>query len=81
MRLITIEEQICPICLDVLNPLTQKIELKCTHVYHKKCIDKWLHKHYTCPLCRERTRVVPSYSIDYKVVLVVLFFLYIKNII
>ena len=38
MRLITIEEQICPICLDVLNPLTQKIELKCTHVYHKNVL-------------------------------------------
>lgn len=25
----------------------------CKHVFHKKCIDKWLKKNSTCPMCRD----------------------------
>ncbi len=42
----------CTICLEgfVENELLYK--LKCHHYYHKNCIDDWLSKKNTCPLCR-----------------------------
>lgn len=27
-------------------------KLKCNHIFHKKCIDKWFKKHKKCPICR-----------------------------
>merc|ERR1712045_219057 len=27
-------------------------ENPCNHVYHTKCIEKWLTKHSDCPICR-----------------------------
>jgi hypothetical protein len=41
-------EEECSICYDD-NPT---VILKCKHVYHKECIDKWLQEHSTCPQCR-----------------------------
>ncbi|KAL8037633.1 hypothetical protein ABFX02_11G051300 [Erythranthe guttata] len=45
----------CAVCLaqfdgtDVLRMLP-----KCTHAFHIDCIDRWLEKRDTCPLCRRR---------------------------
>jgi len=43
----------CSICMD---PFCEK-EFKrvlppCGHLFHKKCIDKWLKKNPSCPICR-----------------------------
>ena len=27
--------------------------LKCRHIYHKRCLDKWLNFQYSCPQCNE----------------------------
>ena len=27
--------------------------IKCSHVYHEKCIDKWFERAHQCPLCRD----------------------------
>lgn len=40
----------CTICLEHVN----NIPLVCGHVFHNKCITKWLDKHKTCPNCREK---------------------------
>eukprot|EP00941_MAST-03F_sp_MAST-3F-sp1_P003852 g3852.t1 len=41
----------CPICCELLD--TSIASLRCGHVYHKLCIEKWLKgKNGSCPTCR-----------------------------
>ncbi len=43
----------CPICLDKLESNEYYRKLPCSHLYHKKCIDKWFKENNTtCPVCR-----------------------------
>jgi hypothetical protein len=42
----------CTICLMELSEGTDVILLPCEHIFHEKCIIKWLKVHNTCPLCR-----------------------------
>ena len=43
-------EEDCSICYeDIIN---DAVILKCSHIYHKECIDKWLIDNTTCPYCR-----------------------------
>mgnify|MGYP003348635631 CR=1 FL=1 len=46
------EHKECPICYEEMNEETIKT-LPCDHEFHTECINKWLHNHATCPLCRE----------------------------
>jgi hypothetical protein len=46
-------EQTCSICYDNYNLNEYKRELFCQHVFHKKCIDKWLKNNLSCPMCRQ----------------------------
>ena len=44
----------CVICLDKFKENGFKRDLKCGHIFHKKCIDKWLKNHSgNCPICRK----------------------------
>lgn len=47
-------QQQCAICLSEFASGQEVRELPyCCHVFHKDCIDGWLHhNHKTCPLCR-----------------------------
>jgi len=61
----------CMICMDKYKAREYKrIIPKCNHFFHKKCIDKWLKKKATCPVCRcdlletNGTILDSSYSID-----------------
>ena len=42
----------CTICLMEISEGTEAILLPCEHIFHEKCITKWLKIHSTCPLCR-----------------------------
>lgn len=42
----------CSICCDNYKCGEYKRELPCSHVFHKKCIDKWLCGNDHCPICR-----------------------------
>jgi|LauGreDrversion4_2_1035121.scaffolds.fasta_scaffold1015157_1 hypothetical protein len=50
----------CVICLDKYEYGTYKRVLKCGHVFHKKCVDRWFcklteyDKDLTCPICRKK---------------------------
>ena len=45
------ENPMCSICLTDIT--LNKKELSCKHKYHKICIDKWLERKTTCPVCRK----------------------------
>jgi hypothetical protein len=47
-----IQEGPCSICLEKFEVGCFKRTLKCNHTFHKKCVDKWIHKEKTCPICR-----------------------------
>ncbi|CAM8929457.1 unnamed protein product [Rhodiola kirilowii] len=43
----------CSICLgDYQEKEVLRTMPKCGHDFHRSCIDKWLRKHPTCPICR-----------------------------
>lgn len=47
-------EENCLICIDKFKINEYKRSLpKCNHYFHKKCIDKWLKKCASCPVCRD----------------------------
>lgn len=47
------EKDECIICFDELID-TEIKKLKCNHIYHNKCINDWLNKKNTCPICMEK---------------------------
>ena len=43
----------CPICLMDVEKDNEYYEIKCNHIFHKECLEKWLEKYnYICPVCR-----------------------------
>lgn len=45
-------EDDCSICLSTMQE-NQLIRMReCLHVFHKECVDIWLRRKQTCPLCR-----------------------------
>ena len=42
----------CAICFEALS--NDDYVLKCKHRFHKRCLNKWLLRQTTCPMCRER---------------------------
>jgi hypothetical protein len=41
----------CSICFEEIKENEKKI-IKCNHIFHKECIDKWFKRSHQCPLCR-----------------------------
>ena len=46
----------CCICLDNFNNVKCIKTLQCDHVFHKYCIDKWIDKKNSCPICRSNIK-------------------------
>ncbi|CAH8382373.1 unnamed protein product [Eruca vesicaria subsp. sativa] len=43
----------CVVCLSKLQEGEEVRKLECRHVFHKRCLEGWLHcLNFTCPLCR-----------------------------
>ncbi|KAL8533465.1 hypothetical protein ACS0TY_009743 [Phlomoides rotata] len=47
------ESEECAVCLCRIDEGDEMRELRCHHLFHKVCLDRWLgYGHGTCPLCR-----------------------------
>ncbi|XP_073152154.1 E3 ubiquitin-protein ligase ATL42-like [Henckelia pumila] len=45
----------CAVCLSKFEDVeVLRLLPKCQHVFHIGCIDQWLERHSTCPLCRRK---------------------------
>ncbi|XP_021807234.1 E3 ubiquitin-protein ligase ATL42-like [Prunus avium] len=45
----------CAVCLSKFEDIeVLRLLPKCKHAFHISCIDHWLEKHSSCPLCRHR---------------------------
>ena len=48
------EEEICSICRQSLNDQEICRQIKrCQHCFHCACLDAWIIRHPTCPMCRD----------------------------
>ncbi|CAI9303038.1 unnamed protein product [Lactuca saligna] len=51
----------CAVCLNEFQDHeTLRLLPKCSHVFHKDCIDMWLASHVTCPVCRANLVLLPG---------------------
>lgn len=54
----------CAVCLNEFEEEdTLRLIPKCDHVFHPDCIDAWLEKHTTCPVCRAQLAPQPNESV------------------
>ena len=44
----------CSICINTYRTNEYKRILECGHVFHKRCIDKWIKIYNSCPICRKK---------------------------
>lgn len=59
-RLVKPEDNICSICLSEYRAKeTIKTIPDCKHCFHAACIDQWLRRNVTCPLCRNAAMAMP----------------------
>ncbi|KAK3128090.1 hypothetical protein QOZ80_7AG0582460 [Eleusine coracana subsp. coracana] len=57
------EEEECVVCLSGIEEGDEIRELKCRHLFHRTCLDRWLARPAvvaTCPLCRCRLLLTPQ---------------------
>ncbi|PON31486.1 43kDa postsynaptic protein [Parasponia andersonii] len=48
----------CPVCFEEFGASTSHPVLTpCSHIFHEKCILKWMLKNPSCPLCRFQMRI------------------------
>ncbi|KAK4431925.1 RING-H2 finger protein ATL56 [Sesamum alatum] len=53
----------CAICLDSFQEGDGCRNIPvCNHLFHAKCIDRWIRKKPTCPVCRTRVDLDPTRS-------------------
>jgi hypothetical protein len=52
-----INKECCNICCeDYITGQYKRILPSCNHIFHKKCVDKWLKTKSNCPICRSELK-------------------------
>ena len=52
-----INKECCNICCeDYITGQYKRILPSCNHIFHKKCVDKWLKTKSNCPVCRNELK-------------------------
>ncbi|KAF9925388.1 hypothetical protein FBU30_004801 [Linnemannia zychae] len=55
LEYLTLEDEqdaVCAICLCEYKDDEELRKMRCTHYFHKDCVDEWLRLHRNCPLCK-----------------------------
>jgi hypothetical protein len=47
----TVNFQECVICLEYMKNQEILTMIHCSHMYHTKCLERWILINNTCPLC------------------------------
>jgi hypothetical protein len=47
------EHTSCPICFDDYTDNCFVSETECKHNFHEECLEKWMERNNTCPICRK----------------------------
>ncbi|XP_049398043.1 E3 ubiquitin-protein ligase ATL42-like [Solanum stenotomum] len=56
----------CAVCLSRFEDVeVLRLLPKCKHAFHTKCIDQWLEKHSSCPLCRHKVCIEDNSLLTY----------------
>lgn len=42
----------CAVCLAEFEEGDVLLQLPCRHAFHAECVESWLQRHVTCPICR-----------------------------
>jgi len=42
----------CSICLEIFRDGMKIAKLRCDHLFHTDCINRWFEVNFTCPLCK-----------------------------
>mmetsp|Transcript_56534 Transcript_56534/g.165322 ORF Transcript_56534/g.165322 Transcript_56534/m.165322 type:complete len:352 (-) Transcript_56534:69-1124(-) len=45
----------CPVCFEAMGGACPQRKLSCGHTFHHACIQRWLQRNATCPLCKSAT--------------------------
>merc|ERR1712166_118999 len=53
----------CIMCCEIILP-KDSLSLECGHIFHASCLQKWLAKKPTCPMCRKDASVQVILSCD-----------------
>ncbi|XP_066395562.1 E3 ubiquitin-protein ligase EL5-like [Miscanthus floridulus] len=60
------EEEECVFCLSGIEEGSEVRELRCRHLFHRACLDRWVRARpvaATCPLCRGRLLASPPWEV------------------
>ena len=55
----------CSICLEDMTNVDNQTTTTCDHTFHRDCIDRWLARHNTCPVCRTQLHNNPVEGRDW----------------
>eukprot|EP00667_Euglena_gracilis_P020403 EG_transcript_22091 len=48
------DHRTCLVCQEDFKSGETTRRLNCFHLFHTKCVDKWLQRHPSCPICKHR---------------------------
>ncbi|XBI62962.1 hypothetical protein VPH35_043469 [Triticum aestivum] len=52
-------DEVCAICLDQEEAMTAWKETVCGHIFHGRCVERWLEMKGSCPMCWRQLQEPP----------------------